>query len=93
MNKYLLNNKKSNYDKFPVVQVPGEEHSCVTGWENVTAELRSLLQQKKILVVECYQGVHDDEVLKALYEGFPEACILESVAAMKGQDAYSSYYV
>lgn len=87
MNKYLLNNKKSNYDKFPVVQVPGEEHSCVTGWENVTAELRSLLQQKKILVVECYQGVHDDEVLKALYEGFPEACILESVAAMKGQDA------
>lgn len=79
--------KKSNYDKFPVVQVPGEEHSCVTGWENVTAELRSLLQQKKILVVECYQGVHDDEVLKALYEGFPEACILESVAAMKGQDA------
>lgn len=87
MNKYLLNNKKSNYDKFPVVQVPREEHSCVTGWENVTAELRSLLQQKKILVVECYQGVHDDEVLKALYEGFPEACILESVAAMKGQDA------
>lgn len=39
------------------------------------------------MVVECYQGVHDDEVLKALYEGFPEACILESVAAMKGQDA------
>ena len=37
MNKYLQNNRKSNYDKFPVVQVPGEEHSCVTGWENVTA--------------------------------------------------------
>lgn len=88
MNKYLLNNKKSNYDKFPVVQVSGEEHSCVTGWENVTAELRSLLQQqKRILVVECYQGVHDDEVLKALHKGFPEACVFESAAAMKGQEA------
>lgn len=88
MNKYLLNNKKTNYDKFPVVQVSGEEHSCVTGWENVTAELRSLLQQqKRILVVECYQGVHDDEVLKALHKGFPEACVFESAAAMKGQEA------
>lgn len=87
MNKYLLNNKKSNYDKFPVVQVPGEGHSCVTGWENVTVELRSLLQQqKRILVIECYQGVHDDEILKALHKGFPEACVFESAAAMKGQE-------
>ncbi|MEL5893456.1 class I mannose-6-phosphate isomerase [Bacteroides sp. GD17] len=87
MNKYLQNNRKSNYDKFPVVQVPGEEHSCVTGWENVTAALRSLLQQQQqhILVVECYQGVYEDEVLKALRDGFPEACIFESALAMKDQ--------
>lgn len=88
MNKYLQNSKQSNYDKLPVVQVPGEEHSCVTGWDDITAGLCSLLQQqKRILVVECYQGVRDEEVLSALHKGFPEACIFESASVMKNQEA------
>lgn len=89
MNKYLKNNTNSNYDKFPVVQVPGEEHSCTIGWENIVKGLHSLLQQrkKKILVLECYQGVHDNEVLEALSIGFPEACIFESLSVMKEQDS------
>lgn len=88
MNKYLLDNKESNYDKFPVVQVPGEEQSCVVGWEKIISELHSMLQQKKkkILVVECYQGVYDNEVLEAIRTGFPKAHIFETASAMKDQD-------
>lgn len=88
MGKYLQNNKISNYDKFPVIQVPGEENSCVVGWKDIALELHSLLREgdKKILVIECYQGVHDSEVLEALNLYFPDACIFESALAMKEQD-------
>lgn len=89
MNRYLQDNTKSNYDKFPVVQVFGEENSCVTGWKDIALQLRTMLQKRdsKILVLECYQGVHDCEVLEALKLYFPEACIFESMLAMKEQDA------
>ena len=88
MNKYLLDNTNSNYDKFPVIQVSGEEQSCVVGWENITSKLRSLLQQqnKKILIIECYQGVYDNEVLEAIQTRFPKACIFKTASVMKEQN-------
>lgn len=88
MCKYLQDNIKSNYDKYPVVQVPGEEQNCVTGWQAIILGLHALLQQRKqkVLVVECYQGVRDVEVLEALKNGFPEARVFSSALAMKEQN-------
>lgn len=87
MQKYLKDNNKSNYDKYPTVQVSGEEHNCTTGWKEVTAGLHALLQQRKtnVLIVECYQGVSDREVLKALQSGFPGSRIFQSALAMKNE--------
>lgn len=86
---YLLNNQKSNYDKYPVVQIPGAEDACVAGWENIVRELQLLLvnQNNKVLVVDCYQGVNDHEVLDALHRGFPDSPIFETASVMKESEA------
>lgn len=86
--------KSSNYDKYPVVRVP-EPYAggCVAGWEAIAATLKSRLKGlrapavagRRILVVECYQGVDDEEVAGALREAFPEALFLPSKEAMRGE--------
>lgn len=86
MNKYLKEGQKANYDKYPVVEVPGWEDACVCGWEAVTSHLAETLYPGDILVVECYQGVHDEEVLGALRRAFPKAAIFPSADAMKPQE-------
>jgi len=68
MNKYLQG--EPNYDKYPVVKVKNAQHNCVTGWENICKLLREQLDNihanKKVMVVECYQGVMDEEIISAL---------------------------
>jgi mannose-6-phosphate isomerase class I len=86
MNKYLQEGQKSNYDKFPVVNVPGYDDACLCGWHDVMEELRAKTPQNGVLVLECYQGVHDAEVLKAVNTAFPKASLYLSAEAMKTQD-------
>src|SRR4051812_26678352 len=68
MNKYLKG--ESNYDKFPVIRVKNVQHACVTGWENICdyllEQLDKIQANKKVIVVECYQGVMDEEIIPAL---------------------------
>lgn len=68
MNRYF--NDKSNYDKYPVVNVPGMEGECRVGWEAISdclnKDLSQIDKKVKIVVLECYQGVLDDEVVEAL---------------------------
>ena len=86
MNKYLKEGIKANYDKFPVVNVPGYEDACLCGWNDIMEHLRSEVPASGVLVLECYQGVHDAEVLSALNEAFPQASLYLSAEAMKSQD-------
>ena len=83
-NKYI--SRPSNYDKYPVVGVPGMEKECVKGWDAIVARLRGDLknpdEEVKVVVVECYQGVLDDEVRTTLRSGFPEAIWFDSSEAM-----------
>ncbi len=57
---------KSNYDKYPFIQVEKENTSCVAGWQAIAQQLHSHLQsinkKKKIIAVECYQGVLYEEM-------------------------------
>ncbi len=87
MNKYLAKDLKPNYDKYPVVEVPGYEDACVAGWPGIMAALAQAVRAKQtgLLVLECYQGVHDAEVLKALGEAFPGAALYLSADAMKSE--------
>ena len=86
MSRYLKEGQKSNYDKFPVVNVPGYENACLCGWNDIMEHLRSEVPASGVLVLECYQGVHDAEVLSALKAAFPQASLYLSADAMKSQE-------
>ena len=62
--------RKSNYDKFPFVAVPGADDACVAGWAAIGRRLRGAVQAegraKTVLVVECYPGVDEAAVREAL---------------------------
>lgn len=81
--KYITT--QSNYDKFPVVEVPGYTHA-VCGWEHIMAQLHEQLGVQGVLLLECYQGVDDAEVIDALTHAFPDAALYRSADAMKTQD-------
>lgn len=79
--------KKSSYDKYPSVRVPDIYTSCCyLGWKNILYVLKQRLatidQSRKILVVECYQGVLHDEVRGQFRLAFPDALFIESSAGM-----------
>ena len=63
----------SNFDKYPKVKVKGWEDDFYSGWINIiirlNKEISKIPGRKKILVVECYQGIDDEEVFGALSRG------------------------
>ncbi len=91
MNKYYK--ETSNYDKYPVVEVSEMSQECWNGWEAITNRLKEDLSKirknKKIVVIECYQGVLDKEVINALQTNFPAAEWFYSKEAMLSSDVIS----
>lgn len=84
--------KSSNYDKSPVVRMPEAFASCCyTGWEDITAALQQRIQTinkpRTTLVVECYQGVLDAELILSLKQAFPDALFLLSRQGMLPEEA------
>ena len=60
----------SNYDKYPFIPVTGAADACVQGWAAIGDQLRRALSQrgsrKTVVVVECYPGVDDAQILGEL---------------------------
>jgi mannose-6-phosphate isomerase class I len=79
--------RHSNYDKFPSVRVPGAQGACVAGWDAVTARLSVALQgrgrARTVLAVECYPGVHEEEIVNALARGLKPQLVLRTRDALK----------
>jgi mannose-6-phosphate isomerase class I len=73
---------KSNYDKFPTIQVPCGSGRCLQGWAAVGARLREAVATRKsarsIVTVECYTGVFIEEFVATLQKHFPESPVLRS---------------
>jgi mannose-6-phosphate isomerase class I len=82
--------RKSNYDKFPLVAVPDGASACVTGWENVAVRLRQAIAQrssrKTVLVVECYPGVDESEIIKQFQRLLSPALSLRASDALLPPD-------
>lgn len=72
----------SNYDKFPLIDVPGTAGRCVRGWQEVCAKLHEAVARrggaKTVVVIECYTGVFEEELLDALGRFLPRAPRLHS---------------
>jgi mannose-6-phosphate isomerase class I len=66
MNKII-----SNYDKTPHISFDSDSLSIEQGWENVATLISKNIeakQGKKIIVLDCYQGVHNEEIISRLQE-------------------------
>ena len=76
--------RRSNYDKFPCVAVPGGAHECVVGWEAIGERLAIRTQgtRKCVLVVECYSGVDEQEVARELAQRLKPALTVEAKDAL-----------
>jgi len=81
-----MNAYNSNYDKYPVVSVLGIKESAIVGWESILYRIRDSLSEG-VVAFECYHGVNDYEVLKAIKDCFQNAMIFESSSAMKDVDS------
>ena len=59
---------KANYEKNPYVQVEEINQSCITGWEAISKKINEHVRSSKhkIIVIECYQGVYDEELVANL---------------------------
>lgn len=78
----------SNFEKYPSVAVRGREGALYEGWHAVTSrlmeEVSALGRERSVVVVECYQGVADEELIGALTEG------LAPVATFLATEVYHS---
>jgi mannose-6-phosphate isomerase class I len=77
---------KSNYDKAPAIAVGGPQEACLEGWDAVAERLRRAIgerSRKKIaVVVECYPGVEESEVLGELRARLAPKLALDARQAM-----------
>jgi len=75
---------KANYDKSPYVQVETENRSCTSGWKAISEQLnRHISLKKRIIAIECYQGVLDDEITSNLKETLKYDVWIDAKEAMK----------
>ena len=77
----------SQYDKFPEVAIAGRYHEAWQGWPQVIAALQGALaaqpRQKTVLVVECYHGVAQQELLEALILPLRPAALFDAADARR----------
>lgn len=75
----------SNFNKHPEVSVKGQDIVFYGGWDQIVNQLNTELSQipgcKKVVVVECYHGVDDVEILGALSHGLLPVVTLLSADA------------
>lgn len=72
---------QANYDREPVVPVPGGEGCCVAGWRDIGERLDHALRRgakRAVLTVDCYVGVHDEQVLRALRETLAPSLVIQT---------------
>ncbi|HRH50878.1 MAG TPA: class I mannose-6-phosphate isomerase [Panacibacter sp.] len=83
--------RQANYDKLPFVKVESVNKSCTVGWTNIidqiTAKTKSINKKKLVVVIECYHGVIDDEILQQLQENLGHTLWVNSKNAFKNEDA------
>lgn len=86
-----LKYSKSNYNKYPVVQLPDHyTKDCFSGWNVIVNEIDTKFRKntgnKNILAIECYPGVFEQEIEDNFRSRFPDALILNSSLSMLSEE-------
>jgi len=76
----------SNFNKYPEIKINGQDAECYSGWNDITKQLnREITKRQKavtVITVECYQGIHHDEVLTSLIKGLSPTKVFDVSDAM-----------
>ena len=58
----------SNYNKIPVNTVKGYDHHCIGSWYDIRERIDEITKDLKsaVIVVECYHGLYEEEILDNL---------------------------
>ena len=83
----------SNYNKFPVIDTKQQSTVCRQGWEGVLDVIKNKVEElpagRKIIALECYPGVLDEEVTPQLQQAlkglfyFTADCMLSEGAVQQ----------
>jgi hypothetical protein len=76
--------RRSNYDKFPFVQVTDRDVDCQIGWGEVAQKLGAASPGKRsVLCVECYPGADLDEIERGLAAGLAPQLVVRAESCLK----------
>ncbi|MCF0110651.1 MAG: class I mannose-6-phosphate isomerase [Erysipelotrichaceae bacterium] len=76
---------QSKYNRFPTVTVPGAKKENVwVGYQGIMEQLKKYTG--KTIVIDCYPGVRDQEVLTAIKELLHPDTVIESIDAFYEED-------
>lgn len=82
--------KASNYDRFPVLDVPNRAAALVHGWEACAERLNRAVAERgskrTVIALECYPGVPADEVARQLLRRFKSGFLVRAEEAMHSPD-------
>src|SRR5688500_9921082 len=64
---------KSNFDKYPSIEVSKNDNDCIVDWSNICHHLNQYIlatnKKRVVVAIDCYQGVLHHEVEAALRRG------------------------
>ena len=76
----------ANYDKYPFVQVSYNSDDCISGWfaitDSISERLKVLEKPLKVVAIECYQGVFENDIRNAFAGRFNNALFVHTDSAM-----------
>ena len=61
---------ETKYDKYPETRILGYDKQAFAGWESIKLAIKRAMTDNRVLVVDCYPGVDDAEILENLGRGF-----------------------
>ena len=84
---------KSNFNKYPSLSLRKTAEECSMGWEDIAARLKASLYRdgngKSILVVDCYQGTNEEEILESLTKHLiPDYIFLSSDSMLSEKELF-----
>ncbi|MDR1406728.1 MAG: mannose-6-phosphate isomerase, partial [Tannerella sp.] len=86
----------SNYDKYPFIRVSDRTDDCTIGWDAVCNALKCRIaatgRRSNTVVIECYQGVMEDEIAEAIRTRFAGATLVRSADAMKSATEIDDFF-
>ena len=73
----------SSYDKYPIISITSDSTDCDLCWISIADKLSNIYKSgKRIICIECYPGVYEDEIRNVLTRVFSPAeifCVSQSL--------------